>query len=173
MLLSRHTRRREFIAGASASWAFLKTKLTFAAADVPNIAFLGFQLINTSLEPTTPAEEQRIRMLDDLFRKNVAASDRYHLVSMPEAIRQGIASGPIIANCNGCEADYARKVGADWAAWGTVQKVSNLILNINLYLEDARTGKMQFSKSVDIRGNTDESWRRGLDYLLQNYLLED
>ena len=26
---------------------------------------------------------------------------------------------------------------------------------------------------VDIRGNTDESWRRGLDYLLRNYLLRE
>ncbi|MGC2717077.1 MAG: DUF2380 domain-containing protein, partial [Pseudolabrys sp.] len=63
-----------------------------------------------------------------------------------------------------------RKAWADWAAWGTVQKVSNLILNINVYMEDARTGKLQFVKSVDIRGNSDESWRRGLDYLLRHYL---
>ena len=28
-------------------------------------------------------------------------------------------------------------VGANWAAWGTVRKVSNLILNINVYIEDA------------------------------------
>jgi len=62
---------------------------------------------------------------------------------------------------------------ADWAAWGTVQKVSNLILNINLYMEDARTGKLEFVKSVDIRGNTDESWRHGLDYMLRNYLLKE
>jgi|SRR6476660_4284460 Protein of unknown function (DUF2380) len=46
-----------------------------------------------------------------------------------------------------------------------------LILNINLYMEDERTGQLQFAKSVDIRSNTDESWRRGLDYLVHNYLL--
>jgi hypothetical protein len=51
--------------------------------------------------------------------------------------------------------------------------VSNLILNINLYIEDVRTGKPSFVKSVDIRGNTDESWRRGLDYMLRNYLLQE
>ena len=28
----------------------------------------------------------------------------------------------------------------------------------------------EFAKSVDMRGNTDESWRRGLEYLLHNYL---
>jgi hypothetical protein len=64
-------------------------------------------------------------------------------------------------------------VGANWAAWGTVQKVSNLILNINVYMEDAESGTMKFARSVDIRGNTDESWRRGLDYLLRNYLLRE
>ena len=62
--------------------------------------------------------------------------------------------------------------GAYWAAWGTVQKVSNLILNINLYMEDERVGKLRFVKSVDIRGNTDELWRRGLDYMLRNYLFD-
>ena len=51
--------------------------------------------------------------------------------------------------------------------WG--QKVSNLILNINVYMEDAESGKIKFARSVDIRGN-DESWRRGLDYLLQLFV---
>jgi hypothetical protein len=32
---------------------------------------------------------------------------------------------------------------------------------------------MKFARSVDIRGNTDESWQRGLDYLLRNYLLRE
>ena len=32
------------------------------AGDTPQVAFLGFQLINTSLEPTSPAEDQRIRV---------------------------------------------------------------------------------------------------------------
>jgi hypothetical protein len=84
---------------------------------------------------------------------------------------QEIAAAPEISNCNGCERDFAIKAGADWAAWGTVQKVSNLILNINVYIEDARQKKMEFVKSVDIRGNTDESWQRGLDYMLRHYLL--
>jgi hypothetical protein len=57
------------------------------------------------------------------------------------------------------------------AAWGTVQKVSNLILNINVYIRDAETAKLTFSRSVDIRGNNDVSWQRGLDYLLRHYLL--
>ncbi|MDB5393556.1 MAG: hypothetical protein JWM91_1062 [Rhodospirillales bacterium] len=138
--------------------------------EAPRVAFFGFRLINTSLEPTAPAEQQRLLMLDDLLRRKLGASGRFTLIPIPPDITKEISAGPDIGNCNGCERDFAKKAGANWAAWGTVQKVSNLILNINLYMEDAETGKMEFVKSVDIRGNTDESWQHGLDYMLRHYL---
>ena len=154
----------------------LSAGLARAAAPVtdavtpPPIAFFGFHLINSSLEPTKPAEEQRIRGLDDLFRDKVGAAKGFRLIAIPPDMTAAIDRGPWIGDCNGCERDYAGKLGAGWAAWGTVQKVSNLILNINLYMEDVASGKMEFVKSVDIRGNTDESWRHGLDYMLRHYL---
>ena len=147
-----------------------------AAADetkVPTVAFFGFQLINTSLQPTSPVEDQRIEMLDQLLRERLDNSGGFKIVPIPPELQQKIAAGPEISGCNGCERGYAKTIGADWAAWGTVQKVSNLILNINLYIEDAATGKMEFVKSVDIRGNTDESWRHGLDYMLRHYLFAE
>jgi Protein of unknown function (DUF2380) len=139
----------------------------------PRVAFFGFRLINTSLEQTTAAEDRRIRELDDRFREKLEASGRFKLVAIPPDIQKEIAAGPEIGNCSGCERDFAKRLGADRAAWGTVQKVSNLILNINVYMTDVQTGKPAFTRSVDIRGNTDESWRRGLDYLLRHYLLEE
>jgi hypothetical protein len=140
------------------------------AEPVPRVAFFGFEIINTSLEPAGPNEARRIAMLDDLFRDKVGASQRFSLVPIPPELQADIADSAAIRDCNGCERGFARRAGADWAAWGTVQKVSNLILNINLYIEDAPSGKMEFVKSVDIRGNTDESWRHGLDYMLWHYL---
>lgn len=137
---------------------------------IPKVAFFGFQLIDTSPEPPTPSETGRIKMLDDLLREELDKSGRFTIVPIPPELQQQIAAGPEISGCNGCERDYAKRSGADWAAWGTVQKVSNLILNINLYLEDVASGKMEFAKSVDIRGNTDESWRHGVDYMLRHYL---
>jgi Protein of unknown function (DUF2380) len=134
------------------------------------VAFFGFQLINTSLEPTTPKETMRIRSLNETFQQMLNSSGRFQLAPIPPDLENAIAAVSI-ANCNGCERELALKVGADLAAWGTVQKVSNLILNINVYMEDTHTKQMVFVKSVDIRGNTDESWQRGLDYLLRHYLL--
>ena len=144
---------------------------TFAdSPKTPRVAFFGFQFINTSLEPTSPAEAERVRMLDVMLQQKLNASGRFKIIPLSPELRAKVAAGPEISNCNGCERDLAQEAGADWAAWGTVQKVSNLILNINVYMEDAHAGKPEFVKSVDIRGNSDESWRRGLDYLLRHYL---
>jgi Protein of unknown function (DUF2380) len=171
----RADRKRLFLLrGATVGLALAALFLRIAAADetkLPTtVAFFGFQLINTSLQPTSPAEDQRTEMLDQLFRERLDSSGRFKIVPIPPELQQKITAGPEISGCNGCERGYAQIVGADWAAWGTVQKVSNLILNINLYMEDAVTGKMEFVKSVDIRGNTGESWQHGLDYMLRHYL---
>ncbi len=122
------------------------------------------------MEPTSPAEDHRIKMLDQLLQEQLANSGRFKLVRFRPIRSSRSLPSPTSTRCNGCERDYAKNIGADWAAWGTVQKVSNLILNINLYVEDAVSGKMEFVKSVDIRGNTDKSWRHGLDYMLHHYL---
>ena len=112
-------------------------------------------------------------MIDALFLDQILGSRRFYILAIARDLRQQITNGPDISACNDCRRDYGHRAGADLVAWGTIQKVSNLILNINLYIEDVRTGKPTFVKSVDIRGNTDESWRRGLDYLLRNYLLQE
>jgi uncharacterized protein DUF2380 len=140
------------------------------AVDRPRVAFFGFSIINTSLEATKPEEEARLRMLENLLRERLAASGRFTVADIPPELQQEIARGADIRDCNGCERGYAKRAGADWAAWGFVHKVSNLILSINLFIEDAQTGKLEFVKSVSIRGNTDESWRHGLEYMLRNYL---
>jgi hypothetical protein len=160
-------------AALTAGLAFGAVGIAGAAADDngrARVAFFGFQLINTSLEPTTAAEERRIGELDEQFRQKLDASGRFKIITIPPDLQKDIAAGPQLGNCNGCARDFARRIDADRAAWGTVQKVSNLILNINVYMEDVQTGKLEFIRSVDIRGNTDESWRRGLDYLLRHYL---
>ena len=51
-------------------------------------------------------------------------------------------------------------------AW--VQKVSNLILNLNIEVKDVSTGEVTLKKSVDIRGNTDQSWQRGISYMVRD-----
>ena len=142
---------------------------TPAFAAPPTVAIFGFSMVNTSPAPTTPEETARLHALDQQLDAALAAPGRYAPVDTGP-VRNDLAGISSIRGCNGCELDFARKVGADLAAYGWVQKVSNLILNINLVIEDARTGKVVKAGSVDIRGNTDESWHRGLRYLIDERL---
>jgi hypothetical protein len=144
---------------------------TAPAAEVRRLAFFGFFLINTSLEPTQPAEK-RLEKLGVILREQLAGGGRFSFVAIPPEVQKQAVAGSGIPNCNGCERDLAEKTGAELVAWGTVQKVSNLILNINLYIEDVQTGKIEFAHGVDIRGNTDESWHHGLNYMIRHYILK-
>lgn len=147
------------------------------AADAPpiRVAIFPFELDDSSRQglPTqyqapAPGDEKRLRMLDAHLRSALVAAG-YEPVDLGPVAR--VAEGQVLRVCNGCEAALALKAGAQISVLGWVQKVSNLILNINLVMRDARTGRMLRAGSVDIRGDTDKSWMRGLDYLLAHRIL--
>jgi hypothetical protein len=71
-------------------------------------------------------------------------------------------------DCNGCDVDIGRALGADRTLTAWVQKVSNLILNINIQIRDVKSGRIVLTRSVDIRGNTDVSWLRGVRYMTRS-----
>jgi len=144
------------------------------AADAPKLVVLGtfFQNDNAGLEPTTDAERARLVRTGEDFAKQLAESGRFRIVSLGPEQRTRIDAGQTPGDCGGCELAYGREAGADIVAWIKVQKVSNLILNMNVYMADVASGRMLLVKSVDLRGNTDESWSRSLAYLVKNLVLK-
>lgn len=139
------------------------------AAAPPSIAVLDFQMINSTILPESAAEQARLAALGEQLRAALDKSGRYRVVSVAP-IRAALAHDPLVPDCNGCEIPLAQQLGADLVAVDYVQKVSDLILNINVIIKDVASGKTVGGGSVDIRGNTDESWRRGLDFLLSDRL---
>ena len=110
---------------------------------IPRVAFFWL----SANQHVTSIDDSGRGAADTVVGRHVpATSGRFQLIPVPPDLDDAIAAAPI-ANCNGCERDFALKAGADLAAWGTVQKVSNLILNINVYIEDAKAKKMLFAKS--------------------------
>ncbi|NEV03200.1 DUF2380 domain-containing protein, partial [Bradyrhizobium sp. UFLA 03-164] len=55
---------------------------------------------------------------------------------------------PLQAGVDHLEVEHG-ELGADLVMTGVVQKVSNLILNINLYLRDVHTGQLVAAASAD------------------------
>jgi hypothetical protein len=149
-----------------------------ARAELPSpgsVAFFGLHFIDTSTEGAMngirPDETARTAMAEALVAEDLAT--RGFMLVPTDPVTDQLAKVANPAHCNGCDVSLAQTLGADYALTGEVQKVSNLILNINLYLRDARTGAIVRAGSVDIRGNTDESWQRGTRYLLKNIIFRD
>jgi hypothetical protein len=149
-----------------------------AAADAGGrpTAVFDFDLIDDSHEGEINGvradETARLKLISGILRAALAADGRYRPVDLAP-IAADIERARPMYKCNQCEDDLARKVGADMLIIGTVQKVSNLILNLNLYVRDVKTGTIVQSMSSDIRSNTDESWVRGVRYVIKNQLLAD
>jgi hypothetical protein len=137
-----------------------------------SVAFLNVEFLNDNemYEPTNDQERARLKALETNLKDLLTRTGRYTFVDVPDAMRDTIAKGQSPGECGGCEIDYGETLEADQVVWIRVQKVSNLILNMNVYLADVASRKMVFSQSVDIRGNTDETWAHSMRWLVKNYL---
>ncbi|WP_425102327.1 DUF3280 domain-containing protein [Tropicibacter sp. S64] len=134
------------------------------------VAFFGLYLLDTSLQTQAKgehdAEDARIALLEDMVRERFAAEGYTLLDLAPIAADLDRVVNP--AKCYGCDVRMAQKLGADFVLVGEVQKVSNLILSLNLQMRAVSDGEMVKGAVVDMRGNTDESWTRAMRYILKN-----
>jgi hypothetical protein len=142
-----------------------------ADAPLKKLLMLDFELLDDQqgLVPF-PEKDARLDMVSQRLRDAIDKERLYDVID-------NTAVAPLIAaesarqsllECNGCELEIARKAGAERVLLAWVQKVSNLILNLNIEIRDASTGRAVLAKSVDLRGNTDQSWQRGVDFLVRD-----
>src|SRR5262245_12362977 len=149
---------------------------TVAAAYAgPKAAIFPFELDDVSLEGELAGprkdETQRLALATEELRRLAARNAGYHVVDLA-ALASDIAQAAPLYKCNGCEADIARRAGADIAVTGVVRKVSNLILKVFISVREVESGKVIKLRQVDIKGNTDETWLRGVRYMVANGLVE-
>jgi hypothetical protein len=142
-----------------------------AAEEGQSAALFDAVFVNASPQPTSPEETARIQHLTEGLKIALEKSGRYRIVDIAP-LKSQIDGVKDIHDCNGCEIELAQKAGAQVAIVAWAQKISNLILNLNIRIVDVATGKTLKGGSVDIRGNNDQSWERGLKYLLEERVLD-
>jgi hypothetical protein len=142
------------------------------AAAAERVAVFDGELHDTSGEGMREDQQRRLRLLTEALRDALAASGRYEVVDIAP-LRERLAAGPPLRSCATCAPAAAAELGDELALLPVVNKVSNLILSITLVMTEsaARGGGTRAVHSAEIRGNTDESWLRGLRWLLRNRLL--
>lgn len=145
------------------------------AAEPAKTAVFNLELIDTSQEADRGVREdqtRRIEMVSTELRALLRASPQLTLIDIAPQ-REAIDAKTPLNKCNGCDEDLGKILGADLVVSGIVQKTSNLILSFAITVKDVRSGKVIRAGQVDIRGNNDESWLRGVRWVVKNRLLAE
>ena len=143
-----------------------------ALGNLRSLAVLDFELVDEQNNPLTKAAQVvRLRTVSQQLRQELAERQLYRVVeTLPsqELQRKLQAQQEFLYRCDDCAEQVGRLLGADLVMATWVQKVSELILNMNLQVYDVKAQKVVFTKSVDIRGNDDLSWTRGIRFLVRD-----
>lgn len=118
-----------------------------------------------------PEEVRRLKLISDDLVRRITEDGRYQPVGGQDLVSEVEKLGPI-HKCNGCEDDIAKRLGAALVLVATVEKLSDLLFNFNLYLRDVTGEKLRAVMSTTIQGSTDEAWLRGVRYLAERKLLQ-
>lgn len=143
-----------------------------AFAAPPKLAVFDLELIDTSVDGDAPppkAVQDRAMRAGDQLRRELAQSGKFEIVDIAPV--GAAAHDSNLQSCGGCDVKFARELGADLVLTGVVRKISNLILNISLFVRDVPSGRLVTAMNADMRGDTDESWSRTTNYLVRNRLL--
>lgn len=145
------------------------------AAPAP-VAIFGFELFDDTADQrdSIRAEQAaRLKLINAELERLVVETGQLKPVDLgPFAAR--IEEASPFFKCNACENEIAAAAGARFEVMGVVRKVSNLILSIELQVKEVDLKGVDGSAKVvrvgvvDIRGNTDDSWTRGVRYLVKN-----
>ena len=158
----------------AATTATAATSATVAiAAPLKTIVMLDFELIDDTLETAKDAAQKaRLGMISQQLRAAFAENKLYQVLdnAPAAALIEDLSGRFALHDCNGCDVDIGKALKADRVMTAWVQKVSNLILNVNIQIRDVRSGLIMLNKSVDIRSNTDDSWSRGIRYMVRSMI---
>ena len=137
-----------------------------------SLAVLEFELVDDQNNPVTKAaQEVRLRNATAQLQRELAQRQLYRVVDpapSQELQRMLRLQQEYLYRCDDCAEQVGRLLGVDLVMATWVQKVSELILNLNVQILDVKTQAVVFSKSVDMRGNQDETWTRAVSYLVRD-----
>ena len=145
---------------------------TATSADLPRLAVVDFELVDDQNNPAAQqAQEVRLRDATAQLQRELAQQKLYEVVD-PEpsaALQRKLRSSQaFLYRCDDCAEQVGKLLGVDLVMLTWVQKVSELILNLNVQIYDVKARKVVLTKSVDMRGNTDTSWTRAVHYLVRD-----
>lgn len=146
-----------------------------AEGSSPTIAIFYFDFVDhVNSNRVMPLKEatERVAALSALLRKKITDSDRYRVIGIDpgQEKTEGTNCPPL---CVGFERKVSKAMGAELWMGSLVARVSPLIHSTTITINDAATGEPVWGRSMEVRGNTEKAWSRGLRSILRNYLFAE
>ncbi len=118
----------------------------------------------------SPDEARRLKLVHDEFTKMVGAKSGYEMLDIAP-VAADIEKAAPLKDCNGCEMDFAQKLGADIVFLGVIEKASATLLNMTVIMVDVAKGKKIKEFSAVVHGNTDDAWLGVTRWIVRNRVL--
>ncbi len=143
------------------------------AKEPVSIVVFNFELndktAGAGIIPMDAADTASLIASTEKTRQMLAASGLYRVVDTGGVADDGEAKG-LLQHCDGCEAQLARKVGAQQSLLGVVNRVSRTEYTVHMYIRDAKSGELLSTGATTLRMGANSSWPRGAKWLLERFL---
>lgn len=145
---------------------------TGLAQAAPKLAVLDLELTGDLGGPEFEQEHaQRIQSQSAELRKALAATGRFELLDNAPAadvIARIQSQHAHLFDCNGCDLEVGKKLGADLVMVAYVDRVSGLILSLTYELHSVASGQIAARQSFDFRGDNDAAWHHAISYMVRH-----
>lgn len=135
------------------------------AAEKRRVLLLDMQFDSSATAGQSKAMEKadraRLAKVAKRLTQRFAASPDYDVVVAPEISRE-IADYNLGA-CGRCELMLGKKAGADFVMVGSVQKLSAMLMNVQVIVYSVADGGAVAAGGGVIHSNTDADWMRAID----------
>lgn len=168
--------RSERTTGAALVLGALLLPVAPASADAPPIKLAVFSFeyedfsAAASADGATEAERVQLDDTTSMVRQVLAKSGRYALIDVAPANAPAVTARDL-RDCNGCDAEIARGLGADQSFVGVVKRISRTEYTVRFQIRDAKTGAVLADADSGLRMGADYSWSRGARRLVLDRLL--
>jgi hypothetical protein len=113
----------------------------------------------------------RLQRASTRLRRELEGSGLYRVVDLTPAraqIARLQSQQRYLHDCNGCDLDVGRQLGADQVLVAWVDRVSGLILTLTYEIHDVASSRILARKSFDFRGDNDAAWTHAITYMVRD-----
>lgn len=132
----------------------------------------GLKAVVFDMEPAnmemTPALQERIRAGSALLRKLLTDRGLTIVDTAPQAKK--IKDSLPLSQCNGCDQDIAKALGADVEIATAVQPLTSALFSLSGSVKDVRTNRALRAGVVNVSGEQADEWAHSVKFLVKERL---